>query len=468
MRIERIQGNEERRILTAMIVDPIALGRISTKWEREMFRSRWADVVGGWCVKFHHKYGKAPRQALQGLFESWAAESKDKDTVALVEKFLVSLDGEYTALAKDINTDYIVDLAAKHFTRVKLAKMIEAAQTDLEEGKLDNATKRVSQFGSVELGAGEAIDVLGNENAIRAAFEETAEDLIEYPGALGQFFKGQLTRDSFVAFLAPEKRGKTFWLMDMAWRGMLQRRKVAFFSAGDMSERQMMRRILARAARHPIRAKSWPLEVQVPKKMRRVEGEIQVKCETLVFDKPLDWRQALKACKEVVDFKVKGKDFFRLATYPNSTLSVKGIEAQILIWEKEGWMPDIVIVDYADILDEDAAAPGQGEARHKTNASWKQQRALSQKYHLLYITATQANAASYDQDTMRRNNFSEDKRKLAHVTGMIGINQSENDRKVNAFRLNWIATREGEYTEGQTVAVAACLALGMPAVKSCF
>lgn len=468
MRIERIQGNEERRILTAMIVDDLSLGRITTKWEKGMFQSKWADVVGGWCVQHHRSYGKAPRQDLQGLFESWAAEARDKDTVALVEKFLVSLDRDYAATAKDINSDYVVDLAAKHFTRVKLAKMIESAQADLDEGKLDAATARVSQFGSVELGAGAAIDVMGSETAIQAAFEEAAEDLIEYPGALGRFFRGQLTRDAFIAFLAPEKRGKTFWLMDMAWRGMLQRRKVAFFSAGDMSERQMMRRILTRAARHPIRSKEWPLEIHFPKKMRRIDKKIEVKWEKKVFEKPLDWRSALKACQNVIANKVKGRDYFRLATYPNSTLSVKGIEAQILLWEKEGWMPDVVIVDYADILDEDAAAPGQSESRHKINASWKQQRALSQKYHILYVTATQANAASNDQELMHRNNFSEDKRKLAHVTGMLGINQTNEEKEQGVYRLNWLALREGEYTEGQTVAVASCLALGMPAVISCF
>lgn len=468
MRIERIQGKDERRILTAMIVDSVALSRIATKWDREMFRSRWADVVGGWCVKFHHKYGKAPRKDIQALFESWSVEAKDKDTVALVEKFLVGLSGEYETLAAEINTQHIVDAAAKHFSTVKLQRMLEAAAADLDEGQIDKAMARVSQFGAVVLGAGEAIDPLSNDAAIQAAFEETAEDLIEYPGALGQFFKGQLTRDSFVAFLAPEKRGKTFWLIDMAWRAMLQRRRVAFFSAGDMSERQMMRRLMTRAAKRPIRAKEWPCVVKIPKKMRRIDGKIEVKFEEKVFDKPLDWREAKKACEEITQYKVKGKDYLRLATYSNSTLSVKAIDAQLQIWEKEGWVPDVVLSDYADILDEDAALPGPAQPREKINASWKQQRSLSQKWHILYITATQADAAGGVTDLIRRENFSEDKRKLAHVTGMLGINQTPEDKLLNAFRLNWVAVREGEYTETATVAVAACLPLSVPAVLSCW
>ena len=469
MKIERIKGDQERRILTAMIVDGIALGRIAAKWEKTMFRSRWADIVGQWCVTFYESYGKAPNQTIQSLFESWASTAADPDTVGLVEKFLTGLSDDYEGLAKEINTEHVVDMAGIFFTRMKIDRLITAIQGDMEVGKVDEARKRVEQFGAVALGNGDAIDVLNDQAAIQAAFEDQEEDLINYNGALGVFFRGQLTRDGFIAFLGAEKKGKTFWLMDMAWRAMLQRRKVAFFSAGDMSERQMMRRLSIRASRKPIRAKHWPCEIRVPSKIRRKDGVIEILHETKVFLKPLNWREAWEAMQEVVQYKIKDKTpYLRLATYPNSVLSVKGIETQLRTWEREGWTADVVIIDYADILDENAAMPGQSDARHKVNATWKQLRALSQKFHCLVITATQADAASYDKDTLNRTNFSEDKRKMAHVTGMIGINQTKTEKEIGAYRLNWIVLREGEFTEGATVAVAACVPLAAVALKSCF
>lgn len=470
MKIERIQGNEERRILTAMIVDNQALGRISTKWDGEMFRSRWADIVGDWCVKYHRRYGRAPQKHVQGLFESWASEGKDKETIQLVERFLTNLSEDYKQAKNDAaNSDFIVDLAAKHFTRVKLRRTTDRVSGFVDEGKLDKAVEEWTKFHAVELGMGAAIDVLHNQEAVRAAFEEEAEDILVYPGALGTFFKGQMARDSFIALLAPEKRGKTFWLIDMGWRAMLQRRRVAWFAAGDMSEKQMIRRLAARAARHPVRSKEWPATVKYPIKMRRTEdGTVQVKFEEKTFDRPLSWRAAWKAFQEVAQYRVKGKDYLRLSVHPNSTLSVKGIDAQLEAWAREGWVPDVVITDYADILDEDSAMPGAQAPRDKINASWKQQRALSQKWHILYITATQADAEGGVVDIIRRTNFSEDKRKLAHVTGMLGINQSSEEKDKGVFRLNWVVLREGEFSESATVAVASCLPLASPAVKSCF
>ena len=65
-------------------------------------------------------------------------------------------------------------------------------------------------------------------------------------------------------------------------------------------------------------------------------------------------------------------------------------------------------------------------------------------------------------------NFSDDRRKIDSVTGMIGINQSEAEKKRGIMRLNWIALRDGEFHSGKCVHVAGCMALANPAIKSCF
>jgi hypothetical protein len=208
--------------------------------------------------------------------------------------------------------------------------------------------------------------------------------------------------------------------------------------------------------------------VQVPKRIRKVKGEIQVRYSTKTYEKPLSMKEASDAFDVIRKERVKGKDYLRMLTYPSSTLSVKQIQGIVEQYSKDGWDADVVITDYADILDEDAALPGSSDPRHKTNASWSQQRKLSGSRHILYITATQADANSYEKETMTRSNFSNDKRKLAHVTGMFAINQTQVEKDKGVFRLNWVALREGAYSEGQTVAVAGNLSIGRPCITSCF
>jgi hypothetical protein len=132
----------------------------------------------------------------------------------------------------------------------------------------------------------------------------------------------------------------------------------------------------------------------------------------------------------------------------------------------EGWIPDVVVIDYADIL---APPPGipAGE-REGINENWKQMRSMSQSRHILVCTATQADAGSYEANVIRRQNFSDDRRKLDHVTGMFGINATHSELGMGAYRLNWLKRREDAYTSAKHIHVAHCLNLGRPHVKSSY
>jgi hypothetical protein len=84
------------------------------------------------------------------------------------------------------------------------------------------------------------------------------------------------------------------------------------------------------------------------------------------------------------------------------------------------------------------------------------------------VTATQADAKSYDQDRLKLANFSEDKRKYAHVTAMYGLNQDKDDRekKIGIMRINEIVIREGEFSATNEVYVLQNLRRGQPHLGS--
>ena len=93
-------------------------------------------------------------------------------------------------------------------------------------------------------------------------------------------------------------------------------------------------------------------------------------------------------------------------------------------------------------------------------------RRLSQERHCLVVTATQANAASYDKKVLTMMNFSEDKRKMAHVTAMFGLNQTPDEKRQNLMRVGPIVIREGEFNSLNTVTVLQCLDIGRPYIGS--
>ena len=606
MKISKRDSADERRVLTGMIVDSIVLANIADKWDGQLFNSRWSNLIAKWCVDFHRRYEKAPGTAIEGLFESWAQGSRDGDTVKLVEKFLSHLSGEYEELLQNSNSDYLIDRAAEHFNRVRVDRLRSALEGDIDANQVNAAVEKVQKFDRLEMGQGSAVDVLQDQQAIRDAFERRSEALIEYPGALKNFFGTSLERDGFIAFMGPEKRGKcvsgdmvvqlangsrktirelvhakepvkvmsynenshqmesadvsqfwdngnkrcigvrtksgryvetttnhkyltpdgwkeigdvecgdfiavpklmscsgtvawdevvsivdvgikdtydltvpgnenfscnevivhnTFWLMDVAWRAVLQRRRVAFFAVGDMSQDQMLRRFAVRACRRPLDAR----KIKYPKQL--VKDPSQDIAEPLLIEKeytkPLSWRKAWKTFEETCHRRIKSTDpYLRMSVHPNSSINVAGIKSIVSGWERRGWVPDVIVIDYADIL---APPAGSGdESRNQTNATWKQLRALSQSLHCLVVTATQSDAQSYSVDTVRRSHFSEDKRKLAHVTGLVGLNATEPETELGVMRLNWIVLRESKFSESQCVHVAGCLSIANPALLSTF
>jgi hypothetical protein len=466
VKVKKYDAAVERDTLIGMITDREVLGTVAAKWEKDgLFANKWSNTVGGWCVAHYDRYGKPPRERIEHRFAAWADRTKDEATVDLVERFLDDLSDDY-AKAKPGNAGYLKDQAAKYFRRVQLLKLRDRLDGLLDAGEVDDATALVENYNRVEMASSDGIDILRDQEAIRAAFEAKQEPLFQYNGGLKHFFADHLERDAFIAFMGPEKRGKSFWLMDVAWRAMLARRRVAMFEVGDMSQHQVIRRFMQRAARRPFK----PGKVKVPRGIEHEPGETFATITEWAereFTDRLSWQVAYKAAQKVLRTKVKSKDqMLRLSCHPNSTINVAGIRSILYSWIRRGWVPDVLVVDYADIL---APPAGTVDTRDQINATWKQLRALSQELHILVATATQADAASYDAETLSKSNFSEDKRKLAHVTGMVGINQKDDKEKGDGLqRLNWVGLRDGEFSASRVCHVGGSLAVANPAVVSCW
>lgn len=463
MKQQKYDGSVQKKILVGMIVNSSVLGRLHPKWKKEgLFKDRWSNLVAKWCCDYYEKHGKAPRKSIETIFQAWAAKNKDKSTIELVETFLTGLDGEYAAHAKELNADYVVDLAGKHFLECEAAKTILEASADLEVGEVNKAVQKLESFNRFELGAGEGIDVFNDQEAIKRAFEYKREPLIQYPGALGEFFGDELARDVFIGIFGPYKRGKSYWLQDFAIRGACQRRRVAYFQVGDMSESQVMQRIAMRTARLPRK----PCTVKWPVKISRGDEDgpyATVDHEERPFDKGVSWGAAWKSFQKLTKSKIKSDEpYLKLSVHPNSTLSVKGMASILRNWERQGWVADIVVIDYVDILDLNCF--GTMDPRDKHNETWKFLRSLSQQLHCLIITATQTKASGIHADTLDESHFSEDARKLGHVNAMLGLNQNKEEKAAGVYRLKWINVRDGEI--GRPVYVASCLSLGHPCVLS--
>lgn len=468
---ETYEGSKERSVLIGVITSRQVLGVVTAHWDGKLFASPWSNLIAQWCVDFYTSYKDAPGKGIVGLFEDWqASHPAETETAGLVSKLLSSISDEY-AHAQEINVGHLIDVAGHYFNKVRLKRLRDEIEDDLTSNRLDKGLTRVADFSRVQIGKGSVLSPLGDREVIRAHFDSPSnETLIDYPGALGDFFGRSLCRSGMVTFMAPEKVGKSFWLLDLAVRAVEQRRRVVFFEAGDNSLGDVLDRLYSRVANHPSRPGrgGWPHKVKYPTTVEKKPKEkwATVTHEEKTFDRPLTEAVTWKHCQDFLRKRAKSrKDLFRLSCHSNSTLNVQGIRSVLESLELDGFVPDVIVIDYADIL---AHPVGHRETRDQVNEVWKQLRALSQDAHCLLAIGTQADADSYGKESLDRRNFSEDKRKLAHATGVVGINLTGEEKERGVCRLNWIVRRSEDYSPRRHVHVAGCLALAQPAVLSTF
>lgn len=462
MQLEKRDASAERRVLIGMITDPTVLGRIAPKWSREMFRNKYANLIGSWCIKYFEKYEKAPKRRIELEFERWAENNKDEATKDLVERFLGTLSEEYAR--EDPNpSEYLIDLAAQHFSRNKKLKLAQALIADVEDGDDAKSDERLAEYSKLELGIGAGVDVLHDKAAIQAAFQEEGKPLVEYPRALYNFFASALERESLLTFIAPPGRGKSWWLIDLAWRAMLQGKRVAFFGIGDMTQNKMMRRFMCRSAKHPWKAGElrYPTGLDCPPGNRRATPTFKIK----KFPNPLDWKTAWQACQSITGEQKAPDSKLKLSTHANYTISIAGVTSILDGWERSGWVPDVIVIDYADLL---MPVSTRGDIWNQIDETWRIMRGMSQSRHCLLATASQANTEGIKSDTIKLHHFGGSRWILAHASSIVGLSQSDAEKRNQVMRLNMLKNREEDFDTTMPCHVASCLGLANPAVRSMF
>jgi len=453
---QNVDGGAERKLLIGMIVSDKFIKQAMPFYDPDLIEQKYARTVAEWCAHYYQRYEKAPGLHIKDIFDSHAdkMEPTERD---LVSDLLESLSTEYER-ADQMNTPYLLDQAEAYFKTRSLNQLFSESKGLLLEGDVAGAEAELSNYKRVGRSSSLGSNPFKDPDGIMRAFEQAEKPLFALPGKLGYMLNEEFGRDKFLAFMGPEKRGKTWWLNELAIRAAKARCNVALFGIGDMSlEQTIIRLVIQLAGRSNRERYCGAHECPFP----NADGTGS-DYRTVPAVKPLTWREAWRIGQRFLG-RMKGKDF-KLSVHPSDQLTVTGLKVILDNWETfDNFIPDVVIIDYADNL---APENRREEFRHQQNQIWKLLRGLSQERHCFVATATQANAGSYDQTTLTMKHFSEDKRKYAHVTAMVGLNQTHEEKRARLMRLNMLVQREGEFYAEDSVTVAHDLWRGRPLLFS--
>lgn len=444
---EKIEISEERRVLSSMIMSTALLAKCRKSCDPLLFESAMGKVVASWVISFYDKMGVAPQQAISDVYMQRASELKDADR-EMVRTFLDACSDEWMPT----NEAYSTDIAIKYLQRRSLAMLAEKLTRAVQNNDTSGGLHAVAEFTKPDVRQEQVVNLFRDAEAIANAFENDEEEIFTMPGVLGSVI-GPFIQEDFIAVIGPPKSGKTWWLMTIAVQAALQGKHVLYVSL-EMSEKQVIRRfwqMLTGTSRYGEEV-AWPTFAYEDDGTARIVDDKQTTERVDASKEGIERAQAAIR-------KITRNDKFELRTFPTGTLSVKGLEAELKDMEVyNGWAPEVICVDYADIMD---LGPGTDE-REKINRTWKALRGLASIRKCMVATVSQTGRATVggEQDAAE-NQISEDIRKVAHVTKMITINHTPTEKKRGITRLACNTTRDGAPIQDSVVCTS-CLAIGRP------
>lgn len=457
MKVINYDGKQENQAITALCLDTNVLAKVHDALGPSPFANRWSNQVAKWCTDFYAAYGEAPGIAgITALYDKWA-HSANKNDAELVYRWLSSLPAE-----SGLQSDYAIDLIEDTVSRTQAKALATAIDQALARGNSADAAAAIEAWRRPQIAQRTVgIHPLTDVAAIAEAFAITqAKPLITYPGAFGEWLGNTIEKDSLVSIMGPTGTGKSTWLLELGLRAAKSGNNVAYFSIGDMSQAQVIRRMIPKLARRPL----YTGKFNIPTELAYKDKEPQVKHEPHYATGCTE-----EQAQEAFAAHAASSEKFKLLTYPALSIGTGEIVNHLETWAGDGWSPDIIVIDYADLL----KLPNVSKEKRTDNINvcWQLLRAISTTYHCCVLTATQSDTEGFRAWLLDRHNFSESKTKLDSCTAVIGLNQTPNEKDKQVMRLNYAKLREGEGLSRygkSVVAVAGCMLVGAPVIKSCW
>lgn len=454
MKITKPNADPERYFCIYLITSDRFCKEVLPLASPQYFQTSYAKEVCKWVEEYYGQFSKAPKKDIRSIYHAKRPLITDEETLDLCSTFLASISKEWETLEPN-NLDYEIRSAVNYLKLRSLEVLNNSIQDSITENNPTKGEQAISNYKRVEKPFGQGVSLLHDASKVTNAFMDEDVVLFSFPGALGSV-AGKFCRGDFISFLAPMKRGKTHYLWYTAETAMHFSFKVVFFTL-EMTENQMIKRAWKSLVAQP----KTTMEVSIPFFSRDSEDEkwtVETKEEER---KGID-------CSIIEDLQKKFRRKFRkgdvrIISLPTKSATVSDLVSHLDNMEHyENYIPDVIIVDYADIL---LAGKGfKGEYRHQLDDIWSALRKLAQEKNCLVVTASQTEKTTFKQD-ISEGSAAEDVRKIAHITCGLALNQTKVERELGVIRISQVVARE-EKTAFQQAVVLQCLDIGRACVDS--
>lgn len=488
----------EKQILSAMIISEPFSKRFADLINPIFFENLYIRTIAKWILDYYKNHDKIPpKMTIKDILDAKVANKEvEEKEIKLIEPIITDIISLATVLP-EFDHDYHIQTAENYFSKrnliIKANQVLELAEHD----QIGEAEKVISDYHKIAVEVSSIFNPF-DDDEIHDTFDDDEAPFFQFSGEWGKYC-GPFDRGQLVGIQGAFKRGKTWLLQEFVVEALLQKRRI-FFVSLEMTKKEIKKRLYQRLTSTGIKSQyivpvfdcTWNQRHTCELKQNTNPADFPIvdgdNC-TIPYDKNLTDYRICTHCRNhprlfknfhpsvwydtitrprfdrhhIVDESVSWKmfhQFVRYQVFPRFSANISDIERHIgLLVNSEGFVPDIILIDYGDILKgEDSRLEGYT----KEDVTWMAMARLASKLNCLVVSPTQVNKEGQTTKNLSVKHQSKWVGIFAHVDMMFAINQTPVEKRAGIIRWGTQAHRHKEFDESTQLTILQSLGLGQP------
>ena len=385
------------KVLTSLLTDKTFIQQVSDILDPKFFDTEAKQWLTETVFEHFQQYKQAP------TLETFKIKIDQEELPDVLKQTVIEDLRNAFKYTEATDLEYIKDEAVNFCKNQCIKQAIMDSVTILQSGE-DYEAIKVLIDNAMKAGADKEIGHEYNEEVnIDFRYTDAVRNVRATPwDAVNDITEGGFGMGELVVFVAPAGIGKSWGLINVGAHAIKKGLTVVHYTL-ELNEAYVGLRYDAVVTGIPNQNLKFNID-EVKQKVKNLPGELIVKY------------------------------------YPTKTASVNTIKAHMDKMILQDKKPDIVIVDYADLL---RSVTMRKEARHDLESIYEDLRGLAGEYEVPVFTASQANRSALEEDVIGADKIAESYSKIMIADFVISLSRKIDDKLSGTGRFHVIKNRFG-------------------------
>ena len=417
-----IKGALEDNVLTLLCWSEQHSPMLAIQLDPEIFSTRAYRDIAAKAIHHIASFSMPPCAHLRDLFEDKLRKPDEGKLLKMTFDAMEELHGQ-------LQPEYVLKQLDTFIASRRLAMAVEQASDFLHQGELDKAREALFTVDPPVM-TGPGIWLSDPKQAL-AFLNEVDEDYFPSGMSLLDDMGIRPERKTMTVFIAPAKRGKSWWLIEIGKQAMLARKSVLHISLEMSEQRVAQRYIQSLYALTSDKAQT----IRVPIFKRDETGH----CHDIDFDtivpEVLNADSRLQISRKLR--KLSKKAPLKIKEFPTGSLTLAQLNAYLdYLRRVEDFTPDMLIIDYPNLMNVPA-----DRMRIELGRIFQGLRGIAVTRNMAVCTVTQGNRISSTSKSVNTSMVAEDYSIIGTADMILTYSQTAEERGVNLARVTVAAAR---------------------------